>query len=86
LLRGGEREVPFEKLFQLFWKNCLEKTGDREMLEVAAPFFAWRGLVIASPVWYPRLPAGVRRSIFNFIQNILADERFVPEDVNRYLA
>jgi hypothetical protein len=55
------------------------------MLEVAAPFFAWRGLVIASPIWYPRLPVAVRRTIFNFIQNILAADRFDPQDVNRYL-
>ena len=56
------------------------------MLEVAAPFFAWRGLVIASPVWYPHLPAPVRRALFNFIQNILAADRFDPHDINRYLA
>jgi len=55
------------------------------MLEVAAPFLAWRGLVIASPVWYPHLPPGIRRSIFTFIENVLAAERFDPADVNRYL-
>jgi hypothetical protein len=56
------------------------------MLEVAAPFFAWRGLVLASPVWYPHLPPGVRPAIFNFIRNILAADRFDPGDANRYLA
>jgi hypothetical protein len=86
LLRSGKLEGPFEILFKLFWENYLAKTGDREMLEVVAPFFAWRGLVIASPVWYPHLATEVRRSIFNFIQNVLADERFDPGDVNRYLA
>jgi hypothetical protein len=86
LLRSGKLEGPFEKLFKLFWENYLTKTGDREMLDVVAPFFAWRGLVIASPVWYPRLSREVRKSIFNFIQNVLADNRFDPEDVNRYLA
>jgi hypothetical protein len=85
LLRAGRLEGPFEKMFLLFWDNYLEKTNDREMLEVAAPFFAWRGLVIASPVWYPHLPAGIRKKIFNFIQNVLAAERFDPGDVNRYL-
>jgi len=85
LLRSGRLEGPFEKLFTLFWENYLAKTGDREMLEIAAPFFAWRGLVLASPVWYPRLPTDIRKSIFNFIQNILAEDRFDPKDVNRYL-
>jgi hypothetical protein len=85
LLRTGRLEGPFEKMFLLFWDNYLEKTNDREMLEVAAPFFAWRGLVIASPVWYPHLPAGIRKKIFNFIQNVLSAEQFNPGDVNRYL-
>lgn len=84
LLSTGRLEGPFEKIFRLFWDNYLERTGDREMLDVAAPFYAWRGLVIGSPVWYPRLPTSVRRSIFNFIQNVLAGERFEPSEVNRY--
>lgn len=85
LLRSGNLDGPFEKMFLSFWDNYLARTNDREMLEVAAPFFAWRGLVIASPVWYPHLPAPVRRTLFNFIQNILAADRFDPQDVNRYL-
>jgi hypothetical protein len=85
LLQSGKLEGAFEKMFALFWDNYLSKTNDWEMLDVAAPFFAWRGLVIGSPVWYPHLPPGVRRSVFNFIQNILAAERFDPTDVNRYL-
>lgn len=86
LLRSGRLAGAFEKMFMLFWDNYLEKTNDREMLEVSAPFFAWRGLVIGSPIWYPHLPGGVRQSIFHFIQNILAADRFDPKDVNRYLA
>jgi tRNA A-37 threonylcarbamoyl transferase component Bud32 len=85
LLRSGKLEGPFEKMFVLFWENYLRKTGDHEMLEVAAPFFAWRGIVIASPVWYPHLPESVRRTLFNFIQNILSKDRFDPLDMNRYL-
>jgi hypothetical protein len=73
-------------MFMSFWDNYLSRTNDHEMLEVAAPFFAWRGLVVASPVWYPHLPVQVRRTIFNFIQNILAAERFDPGDANRYLS
>jgi len=85
LLQFGKLEGAFEKMFSLFWENYLGKTNDREMLDVAAPFFAWRGLVIGSPVWYPHLSQGVRRSVFNFIQNVLAAGRFDPTDVNRYL-
>ena len=85
LLRSGRLEGPFEKIFRLFWENYLQRTNDLELLEVAAPFYAWRGLVIASPLWYPRLPVDVRRAIFNFIVNVLADDRFDYSAVNRYL-
>jgi hypothetical protein len=85
LQRSGRLEGDFEKMFTLFWENYLARTKDNEMLEVIAPFFAWRGLVIASPVWYPHLSKGVRRSVFNFILNILSDGQFDPSAVNRYL-
>ena len=75
LLRSGRLEGPFEKMFLTFWDNYLARTNDREMLEVAAPFFAWRGLVIASPVWYPHLPAPMRQTIFRFIRNVLDAHR-----------
>ena len=80
----GELKGPFEELFSLFWENYLDKTGDEKILEVVQPFFAWRGLVIASPVWYPNLSLEVRTKLFNFIKNVLEVERFVLEDVNSY--
>jgi hypothetical protein len=85
LQRSGRLEGAFEKIFMLFWDNYLEKTGDRELLEVIAPFFAWRGLVVASPAWYPHLALEVRRTIFTFIKNVLAAREFDPRAVNRYL-
>jgi hypothetical protein len=85
LQRSGRLEGDLEKMFRLFWDNYLAKTKDQEMLEVIAPFYALRGLVIASPAWYPHLSTGVRRSIFNFIENVLGEDRFDPGDVNRYL-
>jgi hypothetical protein len=86
LQRSGRLEGDFEKLFSLFWDRYLAKTGDRELLEVIAPFYAWRGLVIASPIWYPHLSAAVRKTIFNFIGNVLKADRFDPAHVKRYLA
>ncbi len=85
LQRSGTFEGDFKKMFALFWENYLARTGDREMLEVIAPFFAWRGLVIASPTWYPNLTTATRKSIFNFIQNVLNDDRFDIAAVDRYL-
>ena len=48
------------------------------MLEVIAPFFAWRGLVVASPRWYPHLAAEDRDRILRFVERALAAERFEP--------
>ncbi len=85
LLRHGRLEGPFAELFALFWEQYLSRTDDRELLAIAAPFFAWRCLVIASPVWYPHLPEPVRRALFTFLQNVLQAEQFDPQDVNQYL-
>ena len=54
------------------------------MLQVAAPFFAFRGLVMASPVWYPDLPESVRRKLLDFIRSVLESETFDPALVNAY--
>lgn len=74
----------FERIFNLFWENYLDKTGDEEVLEVIPPFFAWRCLVVASPIWYPNLSVRVRTKLFNFIRNVLRAERFELKDVNSY--
>src|SRR3990170_2834651 len=66
----------FERMFILFWENYLEKTKDMEILNVVQPFYAFRGLVIASPVWYPKLEIDVRKKIFRFIEKALALKKF----------
>lgn len=85
LQRSATLEGDLGKMFALFWERYLERTGDGEIVDVIAPFYAWRGLVIASPVWYPTLPTAVRRTIFRFILNVLRSERFDPRQVMEYL-
>jgi hypothetical protein len=51
---------------------------------VAAPFIAWRALVMASPVWYPALGEPLRRRLLEFVLNVLVAERFDPARVNEY--
>lgn len=81
----GKLTGPFEKLFHLFWSTYLDKTGDEEMLSVIQLFYAWRGLVVASPVWYPDLTLDVRTKLFNFIKSVLQAEEFNLKDVNSYI-
>lgn len=85
LQRSERFEGHFARMFNSFWENYLSKSGDSEMLEVIAPFMAWRGLVIASPVWYPHLSLNVRKTIFRFIRNVLEADCFDPADMQRYL-
>ncbi len=84
LCRWGRLRGPFEELFRLFWDTYEEASGNDEAAAAAAPFFAFRGLVLASPVWYPTLPIHVRRALFQFIEEVLAEPRFDPAKVNEY--
>ena len=68
----------FAPLWREFWSRYLAQTKDRELLSVAAPFLAWRLLVLACPVWYPNLSAAARARLLSFADAVLAAERFDP--------
>jgi hypothetical protein len=84
LLRSGRLEGPFETLFARFWHRYVEVTGDDELATVAGVFFAFRGLVIANPVWYPTLAPDVRRKLVAFVRAALDAPTFDPRRVNEY--
>jgi aminoglycoside phosphotransferase (APT) family kinase protein len=84
LQRSGRLEGDFETLWRRFWERYLERSGDRQILEVAAPFFAFRGIVMANPMWYPALDERLRRMLLDFVLNVLAEERFDPARANAY--
>lgn len=85
LQQAGKLDGPFRVLWEAFFEEYLEATGDRELLQVAQPFFCWRALVVASPTWYPNIPSDVRRKLLNFARNILDLPRFDPYDVDDLL-
>lgn len=72
---------PFARLFRHFWDRYAERSGDRALPEVIAPHFAFRALVLANPVWYPRESEDVRRKLFRFILGTLEAERFDPDQI-----
>ena len=84
LQRSERLEGGLEVLFSRFWQRYLSATGDEELHVVVAPYFAFRGLVVVSPVWYPKLASGVRTRLFNFIRAVLEAPRFDPSRVNEY--
>ncbi|HEY7333442.1 MAG TPA: phosphotransferase [Bryobacteraceae bacterium] len=84
LQAGGGMEGCWRDLFLRFWRRYLERSGDLEMLKVVAPFFVFRCLVMAHPVWYPALPGGAREKLIAFALAVLDRKEFDPEQVNRY--
>ncbi|MFW6235265.1 MAG: phosphotransferase family protein [Desulfovibrionales bacterium] len=85
LYTGKKLSNAFETLYLAFWDAYLEKTGDEEMLQVIAPFYVFRGLVIASPEWYPNHPPEVREGLFRFLENVLSEDRFDYRNINKYM-
>jgi aminoglycoside phosphotransferase (APT) family kinase protein len=84
LQRSGRLEGVFERLFRGFWERYVERSGDAEILEVAAPFFAFRALVMANPVWYPALEPALREKVLRFALSALDAPRFEPARANAY--
>jgi len=81
----GKFVDPFRTLFNRFMEGYIKATGDKEILSVIAPFYAFRGLVVAHPLYYPDMEYTKRRLIFNFIINVLDHETFDPSKVSEYL-
>lgn len=82
----GAWSAAFGPLWRAFWRGYLAATRDDGVLEVVAPLFAWRGLVLASPDWYPELAAEDRDRILSFVEHVLAAERFSPEMADAFFA
>jgi aminoglycoside phosphotransferase (APT) family kinase protein len=81
---GDVRGAYLEGL-NLFFDRYIQASGDTKITAVAAPFFAFRGAVVANPVFYPELTSGQRRLIFRFVHNVLDATRFEAGRVNDYL-
>lgn len=84
LQHSGRVEGPFGRLFDRFWARYLAASGDREMLDVAGPFLAFRSLVMANPIWYPRLGDELRRRLLAFARRVLESPRFDPGHIHAY--
>jgi aminoglycoside phosphotransferase (APT) family kinase protein len=79
-VRGAYREG-----LELFFEDYIRLSGDGEMTEVVAPFFAFRAAVIANPVFYPELSSEARQKIFRFADSVLSSDTFSVDRVNEYL-
>ena len=81
----GDVRGPYLEGLRLFFDEYGKASGDKEITGVCAPFFAFRGAVVANPVFYPELTLEQRKRIFRFVHNVLDDDCFRVEKVNDYL-
>lgn len=66
-------------LWRRFWTVYLDESRDTGLVEVVAPFLAWRALVVCSPRFYPHLGAEARDTLLDWIEYVLDAPRFAPE-------
>jgi len=85
LLEAGRFAGPFADLFEAFYETYVLRTGDTDLFQALPLFYVFRGLVVASPVWYPRLPDDVRGKLLRFAQAMLVVEEFEHQELNTYL-
>jgi len=85
LRTAGKFEGPFAELFRRFWDRYAERSGDTGLAAAIAPHFAFRALVLANPLWYPREAESVRRQLFRFLFGVLETERFALEQIPGHL-
>lgn len=65
-------------LWRRFWQQYAAARADADLLAVAPPFFAWRALVVANPVFYPRMSPAARDRLLGFAQDVLEAEVLDP--------
>jgi hypothetical protein len=83
--RTGQLEGGLQTLHDRFWETYLALNPDKEMTSVIQPWFAWRALVLASPLWYPTISNEHRRKILSFAIRVMSEDQYDYRDVNRYL-
>jgi hypothetical protein len=81
----GRLEGPFGELHDRFWANYLTLRLDEELEAVIQPWFAWRALVLASPIWYPNISEDVRLKLLKFARKVLSIKRYNYCKVNQYI-
>lgn len=85
IMQNGDFSGNFKKLFLSLWNDYLQKTKDYEINYIAPLFFAFRGVVIAHPLFYKEQSNDCRRKIFKFVVNILREKKFDAKKINSYI-
>lgn len=86
LTSNGRFEGALRDLWREFWSAYAAGSGDLQMYSVVAPFFAWRVLVLCSPLWYPNVAQETRARLLRFAERLLEGARFEPERIEEVLS
>lgn len=81
----GDVRGAYLEALRLFFDEYIKLSGDKELLSILAPFYAFRGVVVANPRFYPELSVEGRKRLFIFVRNLLLSDRFEPERVNEHI-
>jgi len=76
LQKPGAWRQGFAPLWNRFWDTYLDAAAGGAVLESAAPFFAWRALVLGCPRFYPDLSAPARDALLSFAERALESPTF----------
>ncbi|MDX9715283.1 MAG: aminoglycoside phosphotransferase family protein [Dissulfurispiraceae bacterium] len=85
ILLKGNYSGAYKQALDEFIRIYIDETSDSEVLEIIAPFLAFRGAVVANPAFYPELSPDNRKKIFAFIKGVLLDKRFEPGRIQDYI-
>jgi hypothetical protein len=85
VIHHGDVRGPYREALKLFFREYIRITADSKILDVVAPFFAFRGVVVANPVFYPEVTPLQRTKLVRFVHNVLDESTFLVQKVNEYL-
>jgi phosphotransferase family enzyme len=85
LIKHGEMAGAYDEAVRLFYAEYAGASKDKDITRVVAPFYAFRGAVVANPLFYPDVDDGVRIKIFGFMHGVLRSGEFDPTKINGYI-
>jgi aminoglycoside phosphotransferase family enzyme len=85
VMQSGSFKGPFAELFRIFWSSYFKMAANRHILRTAGIFFAFRGVVVAHPVFYSAQSDDVRRKMMRLVDRLLSASSFNPNRINDYL-
>lgn len=77
----GEFDGALRELWGRFWHRYVGQVDDPRLLRRVGLYFAWRTLVVISPVWYPEVREDARERLAFFAERLLDGATFDPDQL-----